>query len=115
MQELYKSFEEQSYVLEDHHTQKTAAIKVFEDVIGWKAHIRDRPNNMPILDKLKDKKTKVTIETWEGICDAVDIIIQNGQVACKHRWTTSYVLLDLLGVPMLEPIKQAPSPKLKLK
>ena len=35
IQELYKSFEEQSDVLQNHHTRKTAAIKVLEDVIGW--------------------------------------------------------------------------------
>ena len=83
-------------------------------MIGWKTNIRDRPKDMPILDKLRAKKTEVTIETWEGICDAIETIIQDGQAACKRRWTASNVLLGFLGLPMLGPIKEVPSPKLKL-
>ena len=78
IQELYKSFEEQSNVLQDHHTRKTAAIKALEDVIGWKTHIRDRPKDMPIMDKIQAKKIRVTIETWGSLCDAVESIIQDG-------------------------------------
>ena len=64
MKELYNSFEEQLNVLQDHYTWRTATIKELEDVIGWKTHIRDRPKDMPIMDKLRAKKTEVTIETW---------------------------------------------------
>ena len=64
MKELYNSFEEQLNVLQDHYTQRTTAIKALEDVIGWKTHIRDRQKDMPIMDKLRAKKTEVTIETW---------------------------------------------------
>ena len=66
------------------------------------------------MDKLWANKTEVTIETWGSICDVVETIIQDGQEACKHMWTTSDVLLDFLGFHMLEPIKEAPSPKLNL-
>ena len=41
MQELYNSFQLQSDILQDHHTRRTATIKAFEDVIGWKTHIRE--------------------------------------------------------------------------
>ena len=75
--ELYKSFEEQSDVLQDHRTQKTAAIKVLEDVNGWKTHIKDRPKDMLIMDKLRAKKIGVTIETWGSLCDVVGSIIQH--------------------------------------
>ena len=64
--------------------------------------------------KLPAKKTKVTIGTWGSLNDAVGSIIQYGQEAYKRRWTPSEVLLGFLGFPMLEPIKQEPSPKLKL-
>ena len=57
------------------------------------------------MDKVRAKKIKVTIETWGSLCDAVGRIIKDGQEACKHRWTASEVLLDLLGFPMLETIK----------
>ena len=85
MQELYKSFERQSDVLPVHHTRRDAAIKAFEDVLGWKTHIRDKPEDFSIMDKIQAKKTEVTIETWEGICDAVESIIQDGKAECKHR------------------------------
>ena len=50
----------------------------------------------------------------EGLCNVVETIIQDGQATCNRRWTASDVLLGLLGRPALEPIKEAPSPKLKL-
>ena len=66
------------------------------------------------MEKLWLKKTKVTIETWEGICDTVDSIIHEGQAECKGRWTSFDVLLGFLKLPMLAPINQAVSPKVKL-
>ena len=98
MKELYKSFERQSDVLPVHHTRRDAAIKAFEDVLGWKTHIRDKPPYFPIMDKLWAKKTEVTIETLEGMCDAIESIIQDGQATCKCIWTTADVFLGFLGI-----------------
>ena len=100
-------------VLQDHYTRKTAAIKALEYVSGWQTNIRDKPKDMPIMDKVRANKIGVTIETWGSLCDAVGSIIQDGQKACKRRWTDSEVLLDFLGFPMLEPIEESPSPKIK--
>ena len=52
IQELYKTFEEQSHVLEDNDTQKTVAMKALENVSGWKIHIRDKKKDIPIMDKV---------------------------------------------------------------
>ena len=101
-------------VLQDHYTWKTATIKALKDVIGWQTNIRDKPKDMPIMDKVQVKKIGVTIETWGSLCDMVGSIVQDGREACKHRWKNSKVLLDFLGFPMLEPIEEAPSPKIKL-
>ena len=114
MQELYNLFQSHLDVLQEHHTQRTATAKDFENVLGWQTHIKDKQQDMPIMDKLWAKKTKVTIETWEGICDTVDSTTHEGQAACKGRWTTSDILLDFLNLPMLAPINQAVPPKLKL-
>ena len=100
IQELCKTFEEQSHVLEDHDTQKTIAMKALENVTGSQIHMRDKAKDIPIMDKLQVKKVKVTFETWGSICDAVRSIIKDGQEACKRRWKTSDVLFDLLGFPM---------------
>ena len=71
IQELYKTFEEQSHVLKDHDTRKPVAMKALENVTGWKIHMRDKANDIPIMDKLQVKKVEVTFETWGRICDAV--------------------------------------------
>ena len=54
------------------------------------------------------------IETWEGICDMVESIIKDGQVACKRRWFASETLLGYLDLPLLDPIDEAMPPKLEL-
>ena len=63
--------------------------------------------------KIRAKKTKVTVETWEGICDIVDSIIHEGQATCKRRQRASDGLLGFLKLPMLGLINQAVPPKLK--
>ena len=114
IQELYKTFEEQSHVRKDHDTQKTVAIKALENVTGWRIHMRDKEKDIPIMKKFQVKKVEVTFETWGILCDAVRSIIEDGQEACKHRWKSSYVLFDFLGLVMLEAIEEASTLKLKL-
>ena len=58
--------------------------------------------------------TKVTIEAWESICDSVEAIIKEGQMACEHRLTTVRFLLGYLDWPTLDPNGQALSTKLQL-
>ena len=69
---------------------------------------------MPILDNLQAKMTEVIIKTWENICDWVQAMIWEGQSACESRWSASKVFLGYLELPVLDPIAQAPSPKLHL-
>ena len=83
MQELYNMLECQYDILRDHNSCRLLAAKAFDNVLEWKNHIKDRPHDFPLMDKLHTKKTKVTIETWEIICDEVESIIKDGQVACK--------------------------------
>ena len=47
--------------------------------------MKERPEDLPILDKLKLKKIEVIIKTWEGIRDMVEFIIKYGEAACKRR------------------------------
>ena len=112
--ELYKTFEEQSHVLEDHDTQKIVAMKALENVSGWKIHMRDKEKDIPIMDKFQVKKVEVIFETWGSLCDAVQSIIEDGQEACKRRWKALDVLFDFLGLSMLEAIEEAYTLKLKL-
>ena len=49
--------------------------------------MKERLEDMPILDKLKLKNIEVIIETWEGICDLVVSIIRDGQASCRRSGT----------------------------
>ena len=110
MQELYNMFESQSHVLQNHNTRRRAATNALKQ----QKHIKDRPHDLPVMDKFQTKKTEVTIETWESIRDAVESLIKDGQVACKRRWLAAETLLSFLDMPSLDSIDQAFPPKLKL-
>ena len=77
-------------------------------------HISDRPDDMSILDNLQAKTTEVIIETWKNICDLVQAMIREGNLACERRWLAYKVFLSYLDLLVLDPIAQAPSPKLQL-
>ena len=66
------------------------------------------------MDKIETKKTEVTIETWESICDSLEALIKEGQMACEKRWSYARSLLCYLYFLVLDPISGAPSPKLQL-
>ena len=63
MHELYNTFEFQPDILWDHNTRRRVASKAFDNVLYWKKHIKDRPHDFPLMDKLQNKKTQVMIET----------------------------------------------------
>ena len=54
------------------------------------------------------------METWEGICDSVETLINEGQKTCDTRWSYPEDFLTYLDLPVLEPISHEPSPKLQL-
>ena len=83
MQELYNTFECQSDIPRDHYTRRRVASNAFENVLDWHKHIKDMPHDFIVMGKIHTKKTEVTIETWETICDGVESIIKDGQMACK--------------------------------
>ena len=76
--ELYNTFKHQYDVLHDHNTLIRESNKDFDIVVEWQNHIKDRPNDLPLTEKLKCKKTEVTIETWEIIFDVVESNIKDG-------------------------------------
>ena len=72
---MYEEFYKHSKTLETHHDHIRTTSTAFEQVTGWKKHIKEKPHDIPILDSLQDKTTEVTIETWEGIYDLVETLI----------------------------------------
>ena len=83
-------------------------------MVNSKKYIKDRLKDFPFLDNLKLKRIQVSIETWENVCDLVDSIIKDRQVACKRKWFSSVNLLGFLDIPLLDPIDEALPPKLQL-
>ena len=77
-------------------------------------YIKDRPEDFPVLDKIKLKRIQVSIETWENICDLVESIIKDGLVDCKRKWFSSKNLLCFLNLPLLDLINEALPLKLQL-
>ena len=114
MHELYNSFERQYDVVQDHHTHSIEVTKAFDNVLYWEKHIKYRIHDLPVMGKIQTKKTGVTIETWESICDAVESIIKGGNMACRRRWLAAKTLLSFLDFPSLDMIDQELPPKLKL-
>ena len=111
---MYNTFEHLFDVFNDHNTGRREATKAYESILELHKHIKERPDDMPILDKLKLKKTEVTIGFWESIYDVVESIIRDGHVAWKCRWTDFETLLSFLELPSLYPIDQVLPPELKL-
>ena len=56
----------------------------------------------------------MSIETWESVYDLVESIIKDGHMACKRRWFSSETLVAFLDFPLLDPIDEARTLKLKL-
>ena len=69
------------------------ACTALDQVRGWKKHIKERPNGLRILDKLKLKKTEVCIQTWEAMCDSVEAVVNVGKKVCENTWFASKNLL----------------------
>ena len=113
-QGIYKKFIKNSKTLEDHHHRMRVACIALEQVRGWKKHIKERPDDLWILDKLELMKTEVCIETWEAMCDLVEAIVNVGKKVCKNRWFASNNFLTYLSLPILEPLNDAVCPKVHL-
>ena len=56
MEELYNSFEHHSEVLNENHKRRHEETKSYYHILEWKKYIKDTPEDLPILDKLKLKK-----------------------------------------------------------
>ena len=114
MQGLYDKFRKNFETVEDHHDRIRKAYTALQQVTSWKKHIKERPNDLPILDKLQPKTIEVFIQSWEGICDSVEGLTSSGQMVCEQRWSVSKNLLTYLSFPVLDIINEAPSHQLHL-
>ena len=114
MQELYNAFEHQPSLLHDHNKRRKEATRAYDNIIHWEKYIKDKPDDLPISDTFKLKKIEVSVETWENVCDLVESIIKDGQVACKKRWFASKTLLCYLDLPLLDLIDEVMPLKFKL-
>ena len=78
MQETYNAFEFQSDLLYDHNQRRNEAIRSYDTLVDWKKYIIDRPDDVPLLDKIKLKRINISLETWSNFCELVESIIKDG-------------------------------------
>ena len=114
MQGLYNKFTKHSETLEDHLHRMRIASTTLEKVKGWKNQIKERPDGLRILNKLELKTTEVLIETWEAMCDSIEVVVNAGQKFSENRWFASKNFLYDLSLPMVEPLSSAFCPKVHL-
>ena len=115
IQETYNAFENQYDLLYDHNQRRKEESKAYDNLVDWKRYMKERPEYVPILDKIKLRRIKISLESWETVCELVDSTIQDGQVAYKRRWFASENLLIFLELPLMDPIEDDMPLKLKLK
>ena len=81
LQEMYNTFECHSDLLHHHNRRRNEETRASDTLVYWKMFIKERTNNLLVLDKGKLKRIQDSIETWESVCDLVESIIKEGQVA----------------------------------
>ena len=62
MQETYNTFELHYDLLYDHNQRRSEAIRAYDTLVDWHKYIRDKPNDLPVLDKIKLKRIQISIE-----------------------------------------------------
>ena len=82
--------------------------------MDWQRYIKDRPEDAPILDKIKPRRMNISLEYWENVCELVESTIQDGQITCNKRWFTSENLLGFMDLPLIDPIEYALPPNIML-
>ena len=51
-------------------------IKALYDVMDWQNIIEDKPENVAVLHKMKIRRIKFSLESWENVCEIVESMIQ---------------------------------------
>ena len=60
------------------------------------------------------KTIHISIETWESVCELVESIIRNKQVAFKKRWFSLETFFRFSGPTLQDPIEDSLPPNFKL-
>ena len=66
---------------------------------------------MPILDKIKLRRIKISLESWENVCESIESTIQDGQKTYRKRCFAPENLLSLLKFPIMDSIENSMPPK----
>ena len=62
MRETYYAFECHSDLLYDHNGRSNEETRDYDTLVDWKKYIKDRPDDLPVLDKGKQKRIQVSID-----------------------------------------------------
>ena len=72
IQETYNAFEHQYDLLYDHNQRRKEETKAYDNLVDWKRYIKDKPKDVPILDNIKLRRIKISLEYWENVCELVE-------------------------------------------
>ena len=114
MKETNNSFEWQSNLIYDHNQRRKEATKAYDNLVDWKRYIKERPEDVTILDKIKLRRIKISLEYWENVCESLYSTIQDGKVSYNKRWFSSENVLSFLYLPLMDPIEYVIPLKVKL-
>ena len=87
-------------------------IKALYDVMDWQNIIEDKPENVVVLHKMKIRRIKFSLESWENVCEIVESMIQERKRVYRKKWFASRTLLSLLGFLVMDLIESALPPKI---
>ena len=82
-------------------------IKALYDVMDWQNIIEDKPENVAVLHKMKIRRIKFSLESWENVCEIVESMIQERKRVYRKKWFASGALLSFLGFPVMDHIESA--------
>ena len=82
-------------------------IKALYDVMDWQNIIEDKPENVVVLHKMKIRRIKFSLESWENVCEIVESMIQERKRVYRKKWFAFGTLLSLLGFPFMDHIESA--------
>jgi hypothetical protein len=85
IQETYNVFEKLSVILEQQIKKRQQASKAIDDIVDWKRHIKDKLEDIPVLDSFKFKRIRTSLDAWQNVCEIVEETIKKAHEICGRR------------------------------
>ena len=101
-------------VLEDRVEKREKDSKVYDDIVDQKRYMKDRPENIIILNNFQLKKVITVLCSWLDLNEMVEETIKKAQAMCGRRWYVVDSIMETLVFPTVDLIENAYPPKLMI-